>query len=131
MAFLRSLRVKGEALKNCCPAACWRGPVWSEILCFVQPLLLFQDLLLGGFEHGVEPAYDGHGEDDVPVLAPHVEVSEVVVGDVPDEVGDGGELAVLQFHIPFFGLKLILHERGIAGHVQDWPKGFSPFPAPR
>jgi len=45
--------------------------------------------LLGRLQHGVEPAQDGHRQDDVAVLAPHVEVAEDVVGDAPDEVDDG------------------------------------------
>ena len=96
MAFLRSLSVKGEALKNCCPAACWRGPVWSEIPASSSHFFSSKDLLLGGFEHGVEPADDGHGKYHVPVLTPDIEVPKNAVGDVPDEVGYGGELAVLQ-----------------------------------
>ena len=72
------------------------GPCLVRDVLFVQPLLFFKDLLLGGFEHGVEPADDGHGKYHVAVLSPDKEVSKNAVGDVPDEVGDGGELAVLQ-----------------------------------
>ena len=56
--------------------------------CIVGPFLLVQHLLLGGFQHGVQAPEDGHGEYHVPVLAPDVEVSEQVVCDSPDEVGD-------------------------------------------
>ena len=89
---------------------------WTDLVndvCLVEPFLLFQDGVFGGLQDGVKPADDGHGKYHVPVLAPDVEVPKNGVGDVPDEVGDGGELAVLQFHTPFFGLKLILHERGV------------------
>ena len=54
---------------------------------FVEPLLFVQDFLLVGFQHGVEAPEDGHGEDDVAVFAPDVDVAEVVVSDSPDEVG--------------------------------------------
>ena len=69
--------------------------------CFVKPLLFFKDLLLSGFEHGVEPADDGHGKYHVPVLATDVEVPEYGVGSVPNEVGDGGELTVLHECLPW------------------------------
>ena len=62
----------------------------------VQPLLLLKDFSLGGLQHGVQTPEDGHGEDDVAVLASHVEVAEVVVGDSPDEVGYLAELVILQ-----------------------------------
>ena len=42
----------------------------------VEELFLFEDLLLGGFEDGVEAAEDGHGQDDVAVFAADVEISE-------------------------------------------------------
>ena len=74
MAFLRSLRVNGEALKNCCPAGLLEGTCLVRDVLFVQPLLFFKDLLLGGFEHGIEPADDGHGKYHVAVLAPDKEV---------------------------------------------------------
>ena len=54
--------------------------------CIVGPFLLVQHLLLGGFQYGVQAPEDGHGEDDVPVLAPHVYIVGVVVGDSPDEI---------------------------------------------
>ena len=62
----------------------------------VGPFLLVKDLLLGGLQHGVEAPEDGHGEDDVAVLAPHVDVAEQVIGYSPDEVGYLAELGVLQ-----------------------------------
>ena len=67
---------------------------------FIKPRLLVQDLLLGGFQDGVEAPEDGHGEYDVTVLAPDVDVAEVVVGDSPDEVGYLAELGVLQGFSP-------------------------------
>ncbi len=52
--------------------------------------------LLGRLEHRVEPAQDGHRQDDVAVLAADVEIPQHVVGDAPDEVRDPVELAL--FH---------------------------------
>ena len=43
---------------------------------------------LGGLQHGVESADDRHGQDDVPVLAPHIDVTQHIVRDAPDEVAD-------------------------------------------
>ena len=40
------------------------------------------------FQHGVQAADDGHGQDDVAVLAPHIDVTQHVVRDAPDEVAD-------------------------------------------
>ena len=60
--------------------------------CIIGPLLLVEDLLLGGLQDGVEAPEDGHRDDDVAVLAPDVEVAEEVVGDSPDEVGYLAEL---------------------------------------
>ena len=69
--------------------------------CVVGPFLLVQDLLLGGLQHGVQAPEDGHGENHVPVLAPYVRVPEEVVGDSPDEVGNGAELRVLHSSVPY------------------------------
>ena len=58
----------------------------------VKPCLRVEDGLLGGFEDGVEAAEDGHGEDDVAVLAADVDVAEDIVRDAPDVVGDPVEV---------------------------------------
>ena len=58
----------------------------------VERGLHVEDGLLGGFEHCVEAAQHGHGEDDVPVLAAYVDVAEHVVRDAPDVVGDPVEV---------------------------------------
>ena len=44
--------------------------------------------LLGRLQHGVQPAQDGHRQDDVAVLAADVDVAQHVVGDAPDEADD-------------------------------------------
>ena len=51
-----------------------------------------QNGLLGGFEDRIEAAEDGHGEDDVAVLAADVDVAEDIVRDAPDVVGDPVEV---------------------------------------
>ena len=58
----------------------------------VEPGLHVQDGLLGGFEDRVEAPQDGHGEDDVAVLAADVDVAEDIVRDAPDVVGDPVEV---------------------------------------
>ena len=58
----------------------------------VEPGLHVEDGPLGGFEDGVEAAQNGHGEDDVAVLAADVDVAEDIVGDAPDVVGDPVEV---------------------------------------
>jgi len=58
----------------------------------------FHDGFLSGLQQSIQPAQDDHGEDDIPVLAPHIDIPEAVVGDGPDE-GDefivGGGVHVL------------------------------------
>ncbi len=61
----------------------------------VEKFFTFQNHVLGGFEHGIEPAQYGEGQDDVAVLAAHVHVAQTVIGNVPDEVGDPLELALI------------------------------------
>ena len=55
----------------------------------------FQDRLLGRLQHSVQPAEDAHGEDDVRVFAALEQVTEDIVGDAPDEVGDPVELGLV------------------------------------
>ena len=50
--------------------------------------------LLGRLEHRVEAAQDRHRQDDVAVLAAHVQVAQDVVGDAPDEIRDPRIVAV-------------------------------------
>ena len=87
---------KRRGVEELLPGRLLEGTCLVRDVLFVHPLFFCKDLLLGGFEHGVEPADDGHGKYHVAVLSPDKEVPEYAVGDVPDEVGDGGELAVLQ-----------------------------------
>ena len=58
----------------------------------VEPGLHVEDGLLGGFEHRVEAPQDGHGEDDVAVLAADPDIAEDIVSDAPDVVGDPVEV---------------------------------------
>ncbi len=43
-------------------------------------------------QHGVEAADNGHGQDDVAVLAADVDVAQNVIGNAPDKVSDPVEL---------------------------------------
>jgi hypothetical protein len=54
----------------------------------MQRVLEVEHRLFGRLEHGVQAAQHCHGQDDVPVLAPDVEVAKDIVGYPPDEVGD-------------------------------------------
>ena len=51
--------------------------------------------VLRRFQNRVKPANDSHGQDDVAVLTPDVNVAQHVVRDTPDEAADvqGGSLA--------------------------------------
>ena len=54
----------------------------------VQTLLRGAHLVLRRFQHCVESADDRHGQDDVAVLAPDVNVAQNVVRDAPYEAAD-------------------------------------------
>ena len=43
---------------------------------------------LVGSSTAFEASNDGHGEDDVAVLAAHVDIAQDIVGDAPYEVAD-------------------------------------------
>ncbi len=63
----------------------------------VERPLHLEHRLFGRLEDGVEPAQDGHRQDDIPVLSTDVQVPEDIVGDAPDEVGDPVQLTL--FHV--------------------------------
>ena len=44
--------------------------------------------LLGRFQHRVQAAHDGHGQNDIAVLAAHIVVAQHVVGNAPDKIAD-------------------------------------------
>ena len=71
------------------------------MLGLVESRLHVEDGLLGRLQHGIEPAQHRHRQDDVAVLAPHVEVAQHVVGDVPDEACELIELVVLHVVLGF------------------------------
>ena len=56
----------------------------------VEEFLLFQDLLLARLKNCIEAPKHGHWQNDVAVFAADVEVSEYVVGDGPEKIGNGG-----------------------------------------
>ena len=70
----------------------------------VEPLLRVEDLLLCGFKDGIQTADHGHRENNVPVFSSDEEVAEHGIRDVPDEVRDACELAVLHGDVPSSGL---------------------------
>ncbi len=61
----------------------------------VEELFAFQHRVLGGFQHGVEPSQHGERQDHVAVLAAHIDIAQAVVSDVPDEVGNPLDLALV------------------------------------
>jgi len=63
----------------------------------IQAELHVQHRLFGRLQHRVQAAQHGHGQNDVTILAAHIEVAQYVVGDAPDEVGDPVELG--GFHL--------------------------------
>ena len=93
---------------------------------FIEPLLLIEDFLLGGLQHGVEAPEDGHGENHVPVLATHVDVAEQVICDSPNEVGYLAKLGVLQRLFSWlifatgrspagYAMECLFNDRGLSG----------------
>ena len=54
----------------------------------VQLGLHAENRVLGRFQNCVKTAYDRHGQDDVAVLAPDVDIAQNVVRDAPDEAAD-------------------------------------------
>ena len=61
----------------------------------VQELLALEHRVFRRFEHGIEPPQYGEGQDHIAVLAAHVDVAQAVVSDVPDEVGNPLDLALV------------------------------------
>ena len=56
--------------------------------------LHLEHVLLAVLQYRVQPAQDGHREDDVAVLAADVQVAEDVIGDAPDVVRDPVQVGV-------------------------------------
>ena len=63
----------------------------------VQLGLHVENRVLGRFQNCVETAYDRHGQDDVAVLPPDIDIAQHVVRDAPDEAADveGGHWLLL------------------------------------
>ena len=61
----------------------------------IKPFFLFQHRLLGRLQHGIKPAQHGKGQDDIAVFAPHIDIAQAIVGNVPDEIGDPFNLALV------------------------------------
>ena len=70
------------------------GRVLLDDAGLVEHRLHLEHVRLTVHQHRVQPAQHRHRQDDVPVLAAHVEVSEDVVGDPPDVVRDPVQVAV-------------------------------------
>jgi hypothetical protein len=63
----------------------------------VEGHLHVENRLLGRFEDGIEATKHRHRQDDVAVLPANVQVSEDIVCNAPDEIGDPAQLTL--FHI--------------------------------
>lgn len=48
-----------------------------------------------------EPPQHREGKDHVTVLAAHVDVAQAVVSDIPDEVGDPLQVALIEVFVDF------------------------------
>ena len=69
-------------------SSCLRKPILIKLrkLGFIAlEGYFFHDGFLSGLQQSIQPAQDNHGEDDIPVLASHIDIPEAVVGDGPDE----------------------------------------------
>lgn len=61
----------------------------------VEELFAFQHRLLRRFEYSVKPSQHGERQDHVAVFAAHIDITQAVVSDVPDEVGNPLDLALV------------------------------------
>ena len=61
----------------------------------VEPGLHGENGTLGRFEHRVQPPNHRHRQNDVAVLAAHIEIAQHIVGNAPNKVGNAIELVVL------------------------------------
>ena len=73
-----------EGLSRCLA----EGGVLFDHADLVQRCFHVQHGLLAVFQHRIQPPQDGHGKDDVTVLATNVKVAEDIVGDAPNVVGN-------------------------------------------
>ncbi len=73
------------------------------------------DRFFGGFKERVQPANHSHRQDNVAVFAADVNVTQDIVGYVPDEISDPSELSRVhrwgEGHYPDFGASLMLYIR--------------------
>ena len=87
-AGLEVAQEEGRGVVEGLPGGGAQGVVLVGDAFLVEGGLHLQHGLLGRFEHCVEAAQDGHGQDDIAVFAADVNVAQDVVRDVPDEVGE-------------------------------------------
>ena len=66
---------------------------------FTLETQLFEYLLFALFQQRIEPPQYHHRQDDITVLAPHIDIAQAVVGDRPDEVDESVVDGLI--HIPF------------------------------
>ena len=69
--------------------------------CRIELFLHLKDRGLGLLQHRVEAAYDRHRQNHVTIFAAHIDIPQAVVGDVPDEIGDGAELQMIHYSAAF------------------------------
>jgi hypothetical protein len=84
----------------------WRSVVESLTRCLPQCSILIGDFgivkrllhvqycLLCWFENGVKAADNDHGQNNVPILATNIDISENVVGNAPDEIRNPVQVTV-------------------------------------
>lgn len=72
-----------------------QGAVLLRDLVRVEKALALQHRRLGRLQHRIEAAQHGEGQDDIAVLATDIHVAQPIIGNVPDEVGDPLELALV------------------------------------
>jgi hypothetical protein len=85
----------------------------------VEQAVHVQHRLLGGFEHGIQPAQHGHRQDHVAILAAHVQIPQHVVGNAPDEVGDPGKVAAA-IHVKWSHMRNFQHSRATGWRPCRW-----------
>ena len=88
------LRCVVERLARRCP----QGGLLLDHPGLVEQRLHVEHRLLGVLEHRVQPAQDGHRQDDVAVLAADVQIAQDIVGDAPDVVRNPVQVGAARRH---------------------------------
>jgi hypothetical protein len=65
----------------------------------IEEFFAFQHHALGRFQHRIESAQYGKRQYHIAIFAAHIHIAQTVIGDVPDEVCNPFELALIHIII--------------------------------